>query len=417
MNSKIRHMNAATIIGFMALAFVLLVLRRPDIITNAQPWAEDGRVWMAGIYNDGFWASLFLPQNGYYQTISRITYGFSLLFGIENASLLANIIAILIRCMFVGFIISHRMNFIDLKYRFIACFYFIIMPNVDEAFVNITNAHWYLSIYLIAVLIAPPPSSIKESIHDYIILIISGLSGPFVVFIAPCLIIKRIAERGGFVNAIKGINKFDLTMAVCCIIQITAILTSPENSRSTAPLGDSFSNLVKIISYRIVAGTFLNNSIVANIPKHELLRSLLFIVLVLPILYFTFKGSWRFRTAALFPILMFGFALAKPMMSTTDPQWPVFLGPDNGKRYFIVTNFAFFCLVLYMADKVKILKNQLLFFIIAFTIICTTTDFRMKPFPDVGYNEDLKKFATLPHGEKMIIRINPPGWTMELLKK
>jgi hypothetical protein len=136
-------LNAATIVGLMALAFILLVLRRPDIITHAQPWAEDGRVWLAGIYNNGFWASLVLPQNGYFQTISRLTYGIALWFGLSHAALIANIIAILIRCLFVGLILSKRMSFIDIKFRIAVVLYFILMPNVAEGFVNITNVRWY----------------------------------------------------------------------------------------------------------------------------------------------------------------------------------------------------------------------------------------------------------------------------------
>lgn len=136
-------LNAASIAGLMALAFILLILRRPDIVTHAQPWAEDGKIWMAGIYNDGFWASLFLPQNGYYQTISRLSYGVSLAFGLEHAALGANIIALLIRCCFVGFVLSSRMSFIPVAYRLVATAYFILMPNQSEGSVNITNLRWY----------------------------------------------------------------------------------------------------------------------------------------------------------------------------------------------------------------------------------------------------------------------------------
>ncbi|MGK3114144.1 hypothetical protein [Candidatus Pantoea formicae] len=118
------NINTASIIGLMALAFLLLVLRRPDIVLHAQPWAEDGKIWMAGIYNNGLLSSLFLPQNGYYQTISRLTYGISMFFGISHAALGANIIAIIIRCFFIGFILSSRMNFAPLPYRLAAVVYF-----------------------------------------------------------------------------------------------------------------------------------------------------------------------------------------------------------------------------------------------------------------------------------------------------
>ena len=140
-------LSSASIAGLMFIAFALLVLRRPDIITHAQPWAEDGRVCMAGIYNNGFWSSLVLPQNGYFQTISRLTYGIALWFGLSKAALVANIIAIFIRCCFIGLMLSRRMDFIGIKFRIAISLYFILIPNVAEGFINITNVKWYRKMF------------------------------------------------------------------------------------------------------------------------------------------------------------------------------------------------------------------------------------------------------------------------------
>jgi len=137
-----QSLSAASVMGLMALAFVLMVFRRPDIVMHAQPWAEDGKIWMAGIYNDGFWSSILLPQNGYYQTISRLVYGASLALGLQHAALGANLIALFIRCFFIGFILSSRMAFIPVFYRLAAVAYFVLMPNLSEGFVNITNVRW-----------------------------------------------------------------------------------------------------------------------------------------------------------------------------------------------------------------------------------------------------------------------------------
>lgn len=410
-------LNAASIIGLMAIAFVLLALRRPDIVTHAQPWAEDGKIWMAGIYNNGLLSSLFLPQNGYYQTISRLTYGISMLFGISNAALGANVIAILIRCFFIGFILSSRLKFAPLPYRLAAVAYFILMPNQEEGFVNITNIHWYLSMYLVAVVMSEDGNSIAWKTHDYVLLIISALSGPFVVFIAPCLLLKRVCERGGIVGAIKGINAFDAIMAICCVIQVAAILLSPDTARSSAPLGASVGVLVKIIAFRIVAGSFFDNGLIAFMPYEKWACLALFIAFIIPAAYFFVKSGWRFKVALIFPVLMIGFALAKPMMSITDPQWPVFFGPVNGQRYFFVTNFAFYCFVLFLISKISF-KNK--FIAPAFSLITIAIllpSFSMTPMPESGFKEDMVKFSDMGVGSKMDIRINPPGWTMQLIKK
>lgn len=410
------YIKPSTLIAICIAIFAVMILRRPDIITNAQPWAEDGKIWLAGIYNEGFWASLVLPQNGYYQTISRLTYGISLLFGISNAALASNVIAVLIRVAFCAFILSKRMSFAPLKYRLVAVAYMVLMPNLEEGYVNITNIHWYLSMYLMAVVMADNAESASWKLHDYSLLIISSLSGPFVVFIAPCLLIKRVYERGGLFNAIKGINSFDAIMALCSIIQVAAILLSPDTARSSAPLGASIGMLVKIVAYRIMSGTFFPNEAIDFMPYNKWLCAGIFVIFAAPIMYFIVRGGWRYKVAFLFPALMFGFALAKPMMSITEPQWPVFFGPGNGERYFFVTNFVFFCFVLYLVSKTGAAGKYVLPAVAVVTVCTVISDFRIKPMPEVGFKEDMVRFNSMRRGEKMDLRINPPGWTMELKK-
>lgn len=412
-----QSLSASSVMGLMALAFVLMVLRRPDIVTHAQPWAEDGKIWMAGIYNEGFWTSILLPQNGYYQTISRLAYGASLAFGLQHAALGANLIALLIRCFFVGFILSSRMAFIPVSYRLAAVAYFVLMPNLSEGFVNITNSHWYLSMYLVAVIMADRPESFVWKIHDYALLIISSLSGPFVVFIAPCLFLKRIYERDGIFNAIKRINLFDIIMVACCVIQVSAIFLSPDTARSSAPLGASIVLLIKIISYRIIGGSFFPNDVISFMPYSKWLSLAFFILFMIPTMYFFVRAGWRYKVAFIFPALMFSFALAKPMMSITDPQWPIFFTPGSGERYFFVTNFAFFCFILYLLHKTgRFAKIALPFFLI-FTFFTISSDFRMEPYADVGFENDLSAFSKVPAGQVRDIHINPPGWVMTLQKK
>lgn len=400
-----------------ALMFFLIVSRRPDIIFNAQPWAEDGKIWMENIYNNGFWNSLLFPQNGYYQTISRITYGIALLAGLSKAALVANVVAISIRCFFVMFVLSGRMSFIKLPYRIAAVFYFLLMPNLSEGYVNITNVHWYLSLYLMAVVLADEGEGPLWKIHDFTLLIISSLSGPFVVFIAPCLLVKRVSQRGGIVQAIKGINAFDITMAVCCIIQVAAILSSSDAGRSSAPLGASISLLADIISYRVIGGSLFMNELISGMGSMHGLNILLFIALFVLVLICFFRCGWRFKSAALFPVLMIGFALAKPMMSLDQPQWPTLLIPGGGERYFFITNFAFFCLLLFVLNWIspRSLAPLMIISIVALPVLLR--GFPIQPMSEVGYRQDINTFEGLSRGESMQIRINPPGWSMQLQKK
>lgn len=400
--------------------FAIVVLRRPDIINNAQPWAEDGIFWLQGIYNDGFWSSLLLPANGYYQTISRLTYGFALIFGVNNAALVANCIAIAIRVTFVLFILSPRMSFISIPYRVALALYIILMPNLTEGYVNITNIHWYLSMYLMCIIVANHPHSKKEKAHDYFVLIISALSGPFVIFMAPALLLRRIAERGNIVNTIKKINTFDVIFTITFLIQIISILLSSSATRSNAPLGFSIQLLADIITYRVFIGTFIKNSWLAFEGGH-FISIVIFLLVILSLAYYTYKSGWRFLALLIFPVLMISFGLAKPMMSMQDPQWPLFLTPDTGERYFFVTNVAFYSFVLFIISRVARANQKaghlFLLGINVVMIILYSNYFKISPLVEVGYKQQIEDFKNSPVGTEQDININPPGWKMHLIKK
>ncbi|MGC0826459.1 glucosyl transferase [Pantoea agglomerans] len=399
---------------FLIIVF-LIIMRRPDIITNAQPWAEDGRFWLQDAYNNGIFSTLFMPENGYFQTISRLTYSIALVFGLNKAALVANLIGILIRASFVCYIISGRMSFAPFACRVTVAVYVLLMPNIAEGYPNITNMHWYLSMYLLCVIMSDKPDSTAEKVHDFIILIISGLSGPFIIFLAPCLLMKRVIEHGGIIGAIRKINSFDIIFTVCFCIQLYTILTSSGATRSSAPLGASIQLFSDITFYRIIRGALVDNTWKPGINGNQA-SIVLNAIIIISILYYALKSGWRYKSILLFPSLMLGFALAKPMMSMTDPQWPLFLSPLGGERYFFVTNIAFFCFITFIASKTKRPFVALLCLNI-FMIPMYIRHFQIYPYFEVGYKQQIEAFDKAASGTEADISINPPGWKMHLIKK
>ena len=415
-SSRVDWLNVWLFQGLLFLVlFLIIAARRPDILTNAQPWAEDGFVWMTEIYSRGFWSSVLLPQNGYYQTLPKLTYGFGLLFGVGKAALVANLVAIAVRCMLVLFLLSDRMKFIQFPYRVAAAAYLLLMPNLGEGYVNITNAHWYTAIYMMMLLVAEPPRNRVWATHDLMVLVISALSGPFVVFYAPGLAIKRWHEHGGLVQAIRRVNWFDGVMAACLVVQVAAILASSTLGRSSAPLGASLPMLAQIVQQRVVLGSFFQGTPI-SLPNSSWPAIALLVVLMISIGVAAWRDGWRYQILALFPVLMLGFALAKPMVSMTEPQWPPILATAAGERYFFVTNFFLFCHVLYLVSLLgRFAYTGLLVLSMAmvpFYIAC----FNIPPLAEVGYKDQIRHFQLLPKGETMVIDINPPGWKMTLTR-
>ncbi|WP_445621068.1 hypothetical protein ACUN8C_04305 [Kushneria sp. Sum13] len=342
-----------------------------------------------------------------------------LLFGVAQAPVVANLLAISIRCFFVMFLLSTRMSAIPMKYRIIAAVYFLIMPNIEEGYVNITNAHWYLALYLLAIILAERGKTLFWKAHDYAVLIISGLSGPFIIFLALPLIIRKLSVYKNPITAIKHINAFEAVAAALSLIQLLAVLITSNSTRVDVTLGASFELLARIISMRVFAETFFGPELSVKVPFHPVLCMALFVIFLGILVYLLIRSGWKFRAAAIFPIIMLGFALAKPMVTLTDSAWEVMLIPGSGQRYFFITNFAFFCLILYAIYRIMPSRLEAPSLALACLVLLYTTyhDFFMAPVPYQGYQEGMENFQKAEPGTRVTIPTTPQGWSMTLEKK
>ncbi|ENU1517893.1 glucosyl transferase, partial [Shigella flexneri] len=119
----------------------------------------------------------------------------SLNFNLMYAPLIFNISAIIVRALLVSFILSGRFSYVNITPRIFTALFIIIMPEVSEVHANVTNDYWYLSLYLLLVMLAPKPTNNYQKAHDYIAIIICGLSGPFIVFMAPMVGINILIQK------------------------------------------------------------------------------------------------------------------------------------------------------------------------------------------------------------------------------
>lgn len=403
-------------IAIIIVAAFIIITRRPDIISHPQLWAEDGKAFLEPVWNHGFLTSIVTPRDGYFQSLPKITMAIASSFGLSNVALISTSIAIALRCLFVAFIMTSRFNYIDMRFRLAFCLYFLFQPNIQEAYLNITNAHTYLAIYLLAVILAKDASKTSWKLHDILILILSGISGPFIALLAPSLAIKRYYERGSILNTIKGINTFDIVFTCCMLIQAGSVMFG-DNSRTPSSLGATISLFFEIISYKVILGAFFDlNNVQWIIGKH-IVNTFISLAFIISSLYFLIKMDWRYKAAFCYVFFTLLVSLYKPVINHTDEQWPLFLIPIVGCRYFILSGMGIFCLSLIILSRITVRPYIiiLLFCIALFTSL--SVSYRMPPLENVGYDKDVAVFNEAKNGEKVLINTNPPGWSMELIKK
>lgn len=407
----------------LILAFILVWLRRADVLLNAQFWAEDAVFWYKDAYEHGFLSSLLTPRNGYFQSVSTIIVGATTFANPIYAPLISNIFGVLIRAIVIWFLFTDRFNFINKPSKFFITAYLLCMPGLHEVQANITNAHWYLSLYVSMIIISKDPDTKLWKAHDLFFIILSGLSGPFVVFIIAATVFKYLNESRGKIN-IKTLFAFYLrapyiAMIVCGLIQGISILLTFSNSRSAAPLGFSVDVISSIISSNIVLFTFAPWDIAKagwfnNLMSYSI--SILFISLVI---FNYLRGNWQAKVFATLPILIIIFSMAKPQLTDIAPQLPSLVSGE-GSRYFVNIHIAIFSLmVIYIFQLIenkdlrlflKILTSALLLFMMY-------VNYYIQPLPDMNWKQGAKLINEAKPGENVSFKVVPPWLTLDLIKR
>jgi len=389
----------------MAVALLVLFLRRPDILLDAKLWAEDGTIWYAAAHKEGWLSALLSPRDGYFQTISRIVFGMAQAIPIEHVPLFANAIGLVIRAALVGFLFSDRFGWVPWPARIALVTYYLLMPRIEEVHANVTNAHWYLALYALMVVIADPPQGRAGRFHDYAAMAIAGLSGPFILLLVPCLAIRllRDSEHRPYVLRLAALA------AILAAIQVAAILKTVGDTRAPAPLGATVELLVRIVGSRLVAGTILPRG------APDLLSNALLVALAAAVGIAAIRaGGWRAACLALFAVLQLAAALASPMMSVDQPQWPLFL--VGGDRYFVIPRLILVALAVYAVSRLRMGRRTLAAMSVIL-VLAMLPGFRLRPVPGPDFAVEARRYRQAAAGEAVVLRIAPPPWTMTLIRR
>ncbi len=149
-----RNQEVRNYIIYLSMLSLVVILRRPDAILHPELWAEDGVLWYTQAYNSGF-LSLFMPENGYLQTISRIAALVAQPFPIYYVPYIFAFFAFCAQMIPVALLLSRRFDSIipDKKIRIIISIIYVLMPNSYEVNMNLTNAQWHLALVLFLLLV------------------------------------------------------------------------------------------------------------------------------------------------------------------------------------------------------------------------------------------------------------------------
>jgi hypothetical protein len=241
-------LNALGVLGPAGLLFI----RGPGHLLHPELWAEDGVVWLHGAYTEGVHC-LTIPRAGYLQTLSNLGGLIAAALPLTDAPLLFALIAFIIQLTPVILLLSPRGAVLlpSWSARQLLVLYDIGMPNSSEVFVNLTNAMWHLAIAVFLLVVLPKPRSIAGLAADITVLVLGGLSGPLVLFIAPIAWwqVAAFRRRGDGGKRVL----YAAVLTLCAVVQGVLVVAHSGENR-IGHLGASFNRFVHILADQIVLG-------------------------------------------------------------------------------------------------------------------------------------------------------------------
>ncbi len=397
------------LIFFIAAAAV--VSRRPDAIFNPQFFGEDGAVWYREAYQFGWLTSLLYSRSGYFQTVPRLAASLSLLVPLHFAPLIMNLIGITFQILPVNVLLSARLsNWAPVLVRAFMAVAYIALPNSMELNATVEEAQWHLALLVCLLVLASPPKRHVWRIADIVLILLSGLSGPF------CLMLLPVALIFGWIRREPWRIFVISALTLPAFIQLSAIVTTASATRRQAPLGATPQLFVRLLAGQIYLGALFGQT---SSPTHKghLALALAGILGTAFVIYCAVYANLERKLFLLFCALVFAASLKSPMASMTTPQWQV-LSDSPGIRYWFLPMIGFvwaliWCAASATAKPVRVAAACAL----ASMLIGIVKDWEYPAYTDFHFKEYAARFAAAAPGTLVNIPIYPPPWVMPLVKR
>jgi hypothetical protein len=376
----------------LLLVIVILCWRRSIAFMLPQFFAEDGAFYSDALTNGA--GSVVTPFAGYHHFAIRLvawaTVQFDSLYA-PNIFLFASVlttIAVTAACF------SSR---IDLPCRPLFALSIVLVPHTCEVFANLTNINWILALGLVLLMLAKDPTTPLQWAADIIVMILTGLSGPFVVIWLP-LLVWRAYRRKSTASA-----TIALLALACSAVHIFAQRTyHVETPIDQFPLRD----WIDVPMMRLVGCLILPGALAQTMTT--------WLLVSLGISFFAFvlwRGSksdtceqvWIVFGALL---LLLGIVLYKFRFELDQ-----ILSPENGDRYFYIQKVLLLWILIYGFGPHPVWRRISAVLALA-SLVASSSHFRWsEPYKDYDWPT---YSATIRNGDAVVVPVNPPGWMMPI---
>ena len=393
----------------MVAALVVVFTRLPGALLHPQFFAEDGWVWYQQAYNLHGWPSLWLPQAGFLQMLPRLTAAISLLFPMQWAPLVLNLVGAVVQVLPVAALLSRRCApWGPLPVRLLMAALYLAIPNAPEVHIVLTNAMWHLAVLQALLAFSVPPLQWRGRVADLTVFGVGCVSGPFSILLLPGMLAWWWMRRQRWTLVVLTITFLGAG------VQLLTLRHAPRVAG--APLGATPVRLL-----RIVAGNIFVNSMVGSGGAYLSLPLLLAAGMggAYILLYGWRRGPLAIRLYGVFAVLVLAASLRDPLLLGNNiPRWEV-LSQVAGIRYWFLPSLLFLWsgAVCAMGGESKWVRYAGVS-VLLLTTIGIARKWVYPPWPQSHFRADLAHFQSLKPGERMSFPVYDPGnRTMDLIKR
>jgi hypothetical protein len=409
---KLAHLDGLTIgWRFVALVLttILLFSRSPSFLTHAQFYAEDGSIWFAQAYNQGWLHSLTVPQAGYLNLMPRLGAGLALLVPLRWAPLVLALVGLLIQSLPVPLLLSARSrNWGSLQLRMLLAAVYVSIPNASEIHIVVTNTQWHLAVVALQLAFSCSPLTWRGRLMDTLLFLASALSGPFCILLAPLVLIFWWVRRQPWSLAMFGL------LSLGAATQIAVILHSTPRVQS--PLGATPETFLRLLGGNVIACALFGSYAFARLAPmiFILATALLGLCICLYCLRF---ANLEWKLFLVYCAALYAASLRSPLTLPGAPAWDLLIN-DNSGRYWFFPMLAFVWSVVWCA----LAGRDRLFRIAGACVLLTMSvgvvrDWKFGEYPDPHFAESVQRMEDAKPGDRVVIPVVPAGWSMELVKK
>lgn len=398
--------------GWQLTLFLIVTLalfsRSPRLLTHAQFYAEDGRIWFAQAYNDGWLHSLSVPQAGYLNTMPRVASGLALLVPFSLAPLVLAMVGLVIQGLPVPILLSSRCrHWGSLRTRIILALFYVALPNAREIHIVVTNTQWHLAFAAVLVALSDAPQTWRGRMFDCSILLLAGLSGPYCILLAPLTLAFWLVRRQPWTLRLLALTGFT------SITQ--AYFLASSDHRVHASLGATLAIFLRLLGGNVIACALFGSYSFANLaPMTFILPAALGGVLVGICCWHLSNIEWKLFLV--YCVAIFAASLLSPLTEGLIPAWDSLL-VDNSARYWFFPMLAFVWSAIWCVSSGRRIVRIVGICALAVMQVGIIRDWRYPAYADSCFAASVQRMHDARVGDRVSIPIAPEGWHMELVKR